>query len=336
MESVWELRLRDSIVTQLSSFPSVSRSLTLTHAPLYNALIHERLWRDPLKLRIGLPKGSLQEATFGIFKKAGYEFQVDARSYMPSVDDEELEALLIRPQEIPRYVQDGIIDVGLTGKDWIEDNGADVVEVAEFRYSKRTLRPVRVVLAAQEQSDIKSVKDLEGKRVATEYVRLTERWLSENGVSAHVEFSWGACEVKVPDLADAIVVNTETGSSLRAHGLRIVEVLLESTPRLIANKQSWEDDWKRSKTENLIMLLTGALNAEALVGLKMNVSKADLPKILELLPALKGPTISPLSDQEWVALETITHEKTVRDLIPKLVRAGAKGIVEYPLNKVIY
>jgi len=255
---------------------------------------------------------------------------------MPSVDDDELDALLIRPQEIARYVEDGIIDIGMTGKDWIEDNGADVIEVAEFRYSKRTLRPVRVVLAAQEESAIRGVKDLQGKRIATEYVRLTERWLNQNGVQARVEFSWGACEVKVPDLADAIVVNTETGSSLRAHNLRIVEVLLESTPRLIANKQSWADPWKRDKTENMAMLLTGALNAEELVGLKMNVEKSSLPRVLELLPALKGPTISPLSDENWIALETITKEKTVRDLIPKLVRAGAKGIVEYPLNKVIY
>lgn len=289
-----------------------------------------------MKLKIGLPKGSLQDATFAIFKKAGYEFQVDNRSYMPSVDDEELEALLIRPQEIPRYVQDGIIDVGLTGKDWIEDNGADVVEVADFRYSKRTLRPVRVVLAAQEGSGIRGVNDLKGKRIATEYVRLTERWLKQNGVKARVEFSWGACEVKVPDLADAIVVNTETGGSLRAHNLCVVEVLLESTPRLIANKESWADSWKRSKTESLAMLLTGALNAEELVGLKMNVERSNLPAVLELLPALKGPTISPLSDEDWVALETIIKEKTVRDLIPKLVRVGAKGIVEYPLNKVIY
>ena len=289
-----------------------------------------------MKLKIGLPKGSLQEATFGIFRKAGFEFQVDSRSYMPSVDDEELDALLIRPQEIPRYVEDGIIDAGLTGKDWIEDNGADVVEVSEFRYSKRTLRPVRVVLAVQESSGIRGVKDLEGKRIATEYVRLTERWLKDNGVSARVEFSWGACEVKVPDLADAIVVNTETGGSLRAHNLAIIEVLLESTPRLIANKRSWTDAWKRAKIENLAMLLTGALNAEELVGLKMNVERAVLPKVLDLLPALKGPTISPLSDESWVALETIIPERKVRDLIPKLVRAGARGIVEYPLNKVIY
>ena len=291
-----------------------------------------------MKLKIGLPKGSLQEATFGIFKKAGYDFQVDSRSYMPVVDDDELDAILIRPQEIPRYVEDGIIDIGLTGKDWIEDNNSDVVEVAEFRYSKRTMKPVKVVLAAQapEVSGISCIKDLEGKRIATEYVRLTDRWLKQNGVNAQVEFSWGACEVKVPDLVDAIVVNTETGSSLRAHNLRIVDILLESTPRLICNRQSWQEEWKRSKIENLAMLLTGALNAEALVGLKMNVSNEDLPKVLELLPSLKGPTISPLSGEDWVAVETISQEKTVRDLIPKLVRAGAKGIVEYPLNKVIY
>ncbi len=291
-----------------------------------------------MKLKIGLPKGSLQEATFGIFKKAGYDFQVDSRSYMPVVDDDELDAILIRPQEIPRYVEDGIIDVGLTGKDWIEDNNVDVVEVAEFRYSKRTMKPVKVVLAAQapEISGINSAKDLEGKRIATEYVRLTERWLKQQGVNAQVEFSWGACEVKVPDLADAIVVNTEPICSLRAHNLRIVDMILESTPRLICNRESWQDEWKRSKIENLSMLLTGALNAESLVGLKMNVANEDLPKVLELLPSLKGPTISPLSGDGWVAVETISQEKTVRDLIPKLVRAGAKGIVEYPLNKVIY
>lgn len=289
-----------------------------------------------MKLKIGLPKGSLQEATFELFKKAGFDFHVSSRSYEPTVDDPELEPWLIRPQEIPRYVQDGVLDVGISGKDWIEDNGVDVIEVADLTYSKVTRNPVRVVLAVQESSSIQSVKDLQGKRIATEYVRLTERYLQQHGVQATVEFSWGACEVKVPTLADAIVVNTETGSSLRAHNLRIVDTLLVSTPRLIANKQAWQDAWKREKTENIAMLLTAALNAGVLVGLKMNVERANLPAVLGVLPALKNPTISPLSDEGWVAVETILEEKQVRELIPQLKRAGAQGIVEYPLNKVIY
>lgn len=290
-----------------------------------------------MKLKIGLPKGSLQEATIELFKKAGFDFHVSARSYEPTVDDPELEPWLIRPQEIPRYVEDGVLDVGISGKDWIEDNGVDVIEVADLTYSKVTRNPVRVVLAVQESSPIASVKDLQGKRIATEYVRLTERYLQQHGVRADVEFSWGACEVKVPVLADAIVVNTETGSSLRAHNLRIVDTLLVSTPRLIANEQVWRQDaWKREKTENIAMLLTAALNAGALVGLKMNVEKANLSAVLSVLPALKNPTISPLSDKAWVAVETILEGKQVRDLIPQLKRAGAQGIVEYPLNKVIY
>jgi ATP phosphoribosyltransferase len=289
-----------------------------------------------VKLKIGLPKGSLQEATFELFKKAGFDFYVSSRSYEPTVDDPELEPWLIRPQEIPRYVQDGVLDVGISGKDWIEDNSADVIEVADLTYSKVTRNPVRVVLAVQESSEIQSVKDLQGKRIATEYVRLTERYLRQHEVQATVEFSWGACEVKVPTLADAIVVNTETGSSLRAHNLRIVDTLLVSTPRLIANKQAWQDAWKREKTENIAMLLTAALNAGVLVGLKMNVERANLPTVLSVLPALKNPTISPLSEEGWVAVETILEEKQVRELIPQLKRAGAQGIVEYPLNKVIY
>ncbi|MDO8682932.1 MAG: ATP phosphoribosyltransferase [Armatimonadota bacterium] len=289
-----------------------------------------------LKLRLGLPKGSLQDATFSMFKKAGYEFQVDSRSYAPAVDDDELEPLLLRPQEIPRYIEAGILDAGLTGKDWIVDNGSDVIEVAKLVYAKRTRKPIRVVLAAQNGSDINCVKDLQGKRISTEYVRMTERWLGDNGVEADVEFSWGACEAKVPDLADAIVVNVETGSSLVAHNLRIVEVLLESCTMFVANKDAWADDWKRQKIENLAMLLTGALNAQGLVGLKMNVPRTALAEVTKTLPALKKPTLSPLSDEDWVAVETVIEEKVVRDLIPKLRRAGAQGIVEYPLNKVIY
>lgn len=289
------------------------------------------------RLKIGLPKGSLQEATFALFRKAGYDFRLNSgRSYHPTVDDPEVEPLLIRPQEISRYVEQGILDVGLTGKDWIEDNGSDVVEVGDFTYSKTTLNPIRVVLAAAAESGIASAADLEGKRIATEYVRLTRRYLDRNGVNADVEFSWGACEVKVPQLVDAIVVNTETGSSLRAHNLRIVDTLLTSTTRLIANREAWNDGWKRAKTENLAMLLRGALNAEQMVGLKMNVPQARLREVSALLPALRTPTISQLSDPKWVALEIIVEERVVRDLLPGLKRAGAEGLVEYPLNKVIY
>ena len=289
-----------------------------------------------MKLKIGLPKGSLQDATFAMLKKAGWDFHVNSRSYMPSCDDDEIDALLVRPQEIPRYVADGILDTGLTGKDWIVDSGADVLEVADLSYNKATLRPLRVVVAVKEDSDIREAKDLEGKRISTEYVNLTKRWLESKGVSAQVEFSWGACEVKVPQLADAIVVNTETGSSLRMHDLRVVETILESTARLIANKQSWQDKWKRNKIENLAMLMQGALNAEQLVGLKMNVPREKLKDVVAILPALKKPTLSPLSDECWVAVEIIVEEKVSRDLIPRLRRAGAEGLVEYPLNKVVY
>jgi len=289
-----------------------------------------------LKLKIGLPKGSLQESTFAMFRKAGWDFRVGNRSYMPICDDEEIEAVLARPQEIPKYVQDGVLDAGLTGKDWIVDNDADVIEVVDLSYNKTTTRPLRVVLAVHECSEMESVRDLEGRRISTEYVNLTKRWLAENGVSAQVEFSWGACEMKVPELADAIVVNTETGNSLRANSLRIMDTLLESTARLIANRDSWEDGWKRGKLEQISMLLTGALNAERLVGLKMNVRKADMDKVTAILPALNRPTLSPLADETWVAVETVINEKTVRDMIPQLRHAGAEGIVEYPLNKVIY
>jgi ATP phosphoribosyltransferase len=288
-------------------------------------------------LKIGLPKGSLQEATFGLFAKAGWEFRVDARSYQPVVNDPEISALLVRPQEIPRYVEDGILDIGLTGKDWIEDNGADVYEVSELRYSKITRNPIRIVLAAPQDAPIESARDLAGKRIATEYVRLTERWLAHHGVKdAEVEFSWGACEVKVPVLADAIVVNTETGSSLRAHNLKIVDTLLTSTTRLIANHAAWADPEKRARIEDMALLLQGALNAEDLVGLKMNVAKEQIEAVVAQLPALRRPTVAPLHENGWVAVEIIIEERQARDLIPRLKRAGAEGIVEYPLNKVIY
>ncbi len=295
-----------------------------------------------MQLKLGLPKGSLQDATFKLFAGAGWNFRVDSRSYQPVVDDPEISAILMRPQEIPRYLQDGVLDAGLTGKDWIEDNGADVHEVCELTYSKVTRNPIRVVLAALENpppgvAPIDSVADLHGKRIATEYVRLTERYLAANGVGdAKVEFSWGADEVKVPVLADAIVVNTETGSSLRAHQLKIVDTLLVSTARLVANHDAWADPAKRGKIEAMAMLLGGALNAEALVGLKMNVAKANISEVVAQLPALKRPTVSPLYDEGWVAVEIIIEEQQARDLIPRLKRAGAEGIVEYPLNKVVY
>lgn len=289
-----------------------------------------------MKLKIGLPKGSLQEATLELFKKAGFHFQVRSRSYIPSVDDPELDPVLLRAQEIARYVEMGVLDCGLTGKDWILENDADVNEVADFAYGKSEFHAVRIVLAAPKGGDIKSVKDLEGKRLATEYVNLTKKWLARNNVKAHVEFSYGATEVKVPELVDAIVELTETGSSLRAHGLEIIETLLESTTRFVANHDAYKDPEKRQKMENISMLLQGALNAGELVGLKMNVPTKDLEKVLNVLPALKKPTISQLSDQDWVAVETILEDHMVRDLIPELKHAGAEGLVEYPLNKVIY
>lgn len=288
------------------------------------------------KLRIGMPKGSLQDATFALFKKAGWDFRVSTRSYQPVVDDDELDPVLLRAQEIPRYVAMGVLDCGLTGHDNVVESEADVYEVSELIYSKATSRPYRWVLAVPRASSIAGPKDLEGKRIATELVNVTKRYLERHGVSAHVEFSWGATEVKVPDLVDAIVEGTETGSTLAAHGLKIVDTLLESTTRLIANHGAWDDDWKRTKMENLQLLLQGALDADTLVGLKMNVAKADLDAVIGLLSALRKPTVSPLGEDGWVALETIIPEKTVRDILPALRRAGAQGLVEYPLNKVIY
>ena len=288
-----------------------------------------------MKLRLGLPKGSLQQATFQMFDKAGFTIVADERSYSPSVDDEELEILLLRAQEIPRYVEDGSLDAGITGRDWILEAGAQVTEVTDLVYAKQGLRTVRWVVAVAEQSEIQTIQDLQGKRIATELVQVTQDYLERNGVQALVEYSWGATEAKVPELADAIVELTETGASLIANNLRIIDTVLESTTKLIANGESWKDDWKRSKLENLAILLQGALTAEEKVGLKMNVAAKDLETVLALLPALKNPTISPLSDKRWVAVETIIDEKVVRELIPNLKKAGAQGIIEYPLNKVI-
>jgi ATP phosphoribosyltransferase len=287
-------------------------------------------------LRLGLPKGSLQESTFSLMAKAGWKVSTSSRSYMPRTEDAELELRLIRAQEISRYVEHGFLDAGLTGADWIAENDSDVQVVSEIAYSKQTTNPARWVLAVPNDSPIKSVKDLQGKRIATELVALTRRWLKKNGVTAEVEFSWGATEVKAPELVDAIVELTETGSSLRANNLRIVDTLTTSFPQLIANKKSWEDLWKRKKIETLAMMLRGALAAEEKVGLKMNVPRAKLEGLLKNLPALRNPTVSPLAQQEWVAVETIIDERIVREIIPALKAAGAEGIIEYPLNKVIY
>ncbi len=287
-------------------------------------------------LILGLPKGSLQESTIRLFRRAGYRITVSGRSYTPRIDDDEIECLLFRAQEIARYVERGVLDVGLTGKDWILENDADVVEVEDLVYSKATSKPYRWVLAVPEDSDIQNVRDLEGKRIATELVEATKRYLQQHGVSAQVEYSWGATEIKAPLLVDAIVEGTETGSSLRANRLRIVDTVTLSTTKLIANQQAWRDAWKREKIEVLAMLLKGALEAEGKVGLKMNIPKDKLEAVSELLPSLHAPTISHQTDPNWVALEVIIDEQIVRDMIPELRRAGAKGIIEYPLNKVIY
>jgi ATP phosphoribosyltransferase len=287
-------------------------------------------------LRFGLPKGSLQEATIEKMAKAGFNISVSSRSYVPYVDDPELEIRLIRAQEISRYVEHGYLDCGITGYDWIQENGSRVHEVGEFKFSKATRQEARWVLAVPEASPIKSVKDLAGKRIATEVVNLTKRYLRRNKVKAEVEFSWGATEVKAHELVDAIVEITETGSSLRANKLRIVDTLMSSTPRLIANHAVWRDEWKRHKIETLALLLKGALEAEAKVGLKMNVAEKHLPKLLKTLPALRNPTISKLSLEGWVAVETIIDEHIARELIPALKGVGAEGIIEYPLNKVVY
>ncbi len=286
-------------------------------------------------ITLGLPKGSLQEATFAMMKKAGFNVKAGSRSYVPRVDDPEIEARLIRAQEISRYVESGMLDAGLTGHDWICENGSDVVEIANLVYAKQGLRPVRWVLAVPNDSDIQSVKDLEGKRIATEAVGLTTTYLAENNVTAEVEFSWGATEVKAPELVDAIVEITETGSSLRANNLRIVDTVLESTTRFIANKQSWEDPWKRQKLEKIVLLLTGALAAETKVLIKLNVQEDNLDKVLALLPSLHSPTVNHLSDKGWCSIETVMEEKRVRESIPELKAAGAEGIIELALNKVI-
>jgi len=287
------------------------------------------------KLKLGLPKGSLQESTFGLFKRAGFNISIASRSYFPSIDDTEINPVLIRAQEISRYVDEGVLDAGITGKDWITENNSKVIEVADLIYAKQGFRPVRWVLAVPAGSSIKKPSDLRGKRIATEVVNITKQYLKKHNVKADVEFSWGATEVKAPALVDAIVELTETGQSLRRNNLRIVDTVLESTTRLITNKMSWQNLWKRKKLQNIALLLQSAIAAQDKVGIKMNLSESSLKTILKILPALRNPTISSLSKKGWIALEVIVNESVVRQIIPRLKDAGAEGIIEYSLNKVI-
>jgi ATP phosphoribosyltransferase len=288
-----------------------------------------------VKLKLGIPKGSLESATIDLFRRAGFNITTSSRSYFPAIDDPEIDCMLIRAQEMARYVEDGILDAGLTGRDWVEENEASVETIADLIYAKQSFGKVRWVLAAPESSDFKSVKDLQGKIIATELVSTTKRYLASHGVTAKVEFSWGATEVKPPELADAIVEVTETGSSLRANKLRIIDTVLESNTQFIANKAAWRDEWKRRKLGDIKLLLEAAINALSRVGLMLNVEKSRLNDVISVLPALKNPTISQLSDSNWVAVNTILEESTVRNIIPRLKEAGAQGIVEYPLNKIV-
>jgi|TARA_B100001564_G_scaffold147335_1_gene123800 ATP phosphoribosyltransferase len=287
-------------------------------------------------LMLGLPKGSLQDSTIKLFGKAGFNISVSSRSYRPSIDDEKLDGRFVRAQEVSRYVEHGYFDCGLTGQDWVKENDSDVVEVCSLVYSRASNKPSKWVIAVPEASTVQTVKDLEGKRIATEVVNITRQYLKENGVNAEVEFSWGATEVKVPDLVDAIVDLTETGNSIRANNLRIVDTLLNTNTVLIANKVSWENPAKRKKIENIALLLTSALEANSKVGLKLNIEKSKLEAILADLPALRNPTINRLTDESWVAIDTILDEKVVREIIPELKERGAEGIIEYPLNKVVF
>jgi len=287
-------------------------------------------------LKLGIPKGSLEEATVNLFAKAGYDIKIKSRSYFPLIDDSEIECLLIRAQEIARYVESGVIDAGLTGKDWIMENRADVEEIAPLVYSKVSARPVRWVLAVPNDSSIQTVKDLQGKRIATEVVNLTTDWLKGHGVTANVEFSWGATEVKAPKLVDAIVEVTETGSSLKANNLRIVDTLMESTTRFIMNKAASQNDWKRNKVDRLVLMLQGAMAANGKVGLMLNAPKNKLEEIIKIFPPGKKPTVSELSDPDWVAVNVILEEKLVRDIVPDLKAIGVEDIVEYTINKIVY
>ena len=288
------------------------------------------------KIKLGIPKGSLQKTTIEIFEKAGYNINISERNYFPKIDDPEIGCVLLRAQEISRYVEEGVLDVGITGRDWVIENGSKVRCIKELNYSKQSTDPVKWVLAVPENSKIKSVKDLKGKRIATEIVNVTNKYLRRNKVKADVEFSWGATEVKCPKLVDAIVEITETGTTLRENGLKIIDTVLESTTEIIMNRNSYKNKWKRGKVNQIALLLDAVLSARNKVGLKLNIEKKNLKKILKFLPAINTPTVSDLANKNWVAVEIITDEKTVRLLIPKLKNAGASGIVEYPLNKIIY
>jgi ATP phosphoribosyltransferase len=287
-------------------------------------------------LKLGIPKGSLEEATVNLFAKAGYQIKIGSRSYFPSIDDDEIECMLIRAQEIARYVADGVLDAGLTGKDWIQENRVDVEDVADLVYSKVSARPVRWVLAVPNDSPIKTVKDLQGKRIATEVVNMTTDYLKKHGVTASVEFSWGATEVKPPKLADAIVEVTETGNSLRANNLRILDTLMESNTKFIMNKDAFKDEWKKNKVDRLVLMLKGAMAANKKVGMLMNVPKKSLDAVMKILPPEVKPTLANLTDENWVDLTVILEEKLVREIVPDLKSAGAEDIVEFPLNKIIH
>ena len=287
-------------------------------------------------LKLGIPKGSLEEATVNLFSKAGYQIKISSRSYFPSIDDDEIECMLIRAQEIARYVADGVLDAGLTGKDWIQENRVEVEDIADLVYSKVSARPVRWVLAVPNDSPIKTVKDLQGKRIATEVVNMTEDYLRKHGVTASVEFSWGATEVKPPKLADAIVEVTETGNSLRANNLRILDTLMESNTKFIMNKKAFKDEWKKNKVDRLVLMLKGAMAANKKVGMLMNVPKKSLDAVMKILPPEVKPTLANLTDENWVDLTVILEEKLVREIVPDLKSAGAEDIVEFPLNKIIH
>ena len=287
-------------------------------------------------LKLGIPKGSLEEATVNLFGKAGYNIKIKSRSYFPSIDDSEIECMLIRAQEIARYVENGVLDAGLTGKDWIQENRADVVEIADLIYSKTSSRPVRWVLAVPNDSTIESVKDLQGKRIATEAVNMTVDYLKKHGVTADVEFSWGATEVKPPKLVDAIVEITETGSSLRANNLRIIETLMESNTQFVMNKKAYENPWKKQKVERLVLMLQSAMVANGQVGLMMNVPKNKLDEVMKILPEGKKPTIAELTDSNWMDLNVILEERLVREIAPALKATGVEDIVEYSINKIIH
>jgi ATP phosphoribosyltransferase len=304
--------------------------------PLYSPLSQTNKGKGFMKkLVIGLPKGSLQESTYALFKKAGFTIKGGSRSYFPSIDDEDIEIRILRSQEMSRYVEHGMLDAGITGLDWIEANGSDVVDLCSLVYSKQSKRPVRWVLAVPNDSDIASVKDLEGKKIATEGVGIVERYLERNGVNAEVEFSWGATEVKVPDFVDAIVDITETGSSLRANNLKIIDTLMESYTKFVCSKDAWEDDWKKQKLEKIALLLKAALDAADKVLLKLNVQESNLEAVKELLPALNAPTVNKLDEEGWFAIETVVDESVVREIIPQLKENGAEGIIEISLNKVV-